>query len=388
MHFSSFILTFLVTAAATATSFDVNTSRRAPLACPSQNEIFEIVTKPQRPGSYEYGLQCGFEYVYTGTSANDLKCTPLTVCSYEDDDTWQCKMAGIFCDPEIVYEDDQAQCGDVCEPVNICPSQDEISEFIKDPQQPDGSFEDGLQCGFDYRYTGISANDLKCTPLTMCSYSQFDYIIGWLCAVAGTWCDPEIEYGDDDQAQCGDVCELDTICPSRDALLSEINNDHLPPGSYEDDLECDFDYVYVGSSANDLECIPLTMCSYDGDTWRCAMASIFCDPEIEYEDDQAQCGDPCAIRSCPRPNLIVDDTISDCPSGIQDWSELVGLCGTDAKDWLKHQYIDTGACPNLDVQIITANSVVTFDMKLDRVRILVDQDIYGNEIVFEEPYTG
>jgi hypothetical protein len=304
MNLSSFILTFLVaTVTATSTtkyirgSSDVNT-RSASLVCPSRDEIFKIVNKSLRPGSYEDGLQCDFDYVYTGTSANDLKCTPLTMCSY-DDDTWQCAMAGIFCDPKIEYEDDQAQCGDVCEP--------------------------------------------------------------------------------------------DKICPSLDALFV-MNNDPLSQGSYEDDLECDFDYVYVGSSANDLKCIPTTMCSFntfdDDNRWACAMARIYCDPEIEYEDDQAQCGDACAIQSCPRPNLVIDDTINDCPSDIKNWPELVGLCGTDAKDWLEQQYIATSACPNLDVQIINANSAVTEDINWDRVRIFVDQNIYGNDVVIAVPYVG
>ena len=385
MNFSSFILTLLV-ATATATKvrlFDKQgNTRRAPLlVCPSQDEILEIVNMPQLPGSYEYGLQCDFEYIYTGTSANDLECTPSTMCSYNDDDTWQCAMYGIFCDPEIEYEDDQVQCGDVCGPVNVCPSRVEILEIVNMPQRP-GSYEYGLQCDSEYVYTGTTANDLKCTPLTMCSYTDDDT---WLCVMRTYFCDPEIEY-EDDQVQCSDVCEPNEICPSRDVLL--FDNDPLPPGSYADYLECDFDYTYVGTSANDLECIPLTWCSYDDDTWQCAMASIFCDPEIEYADDQAQCGDPCTIRSCPRTNLIVDDTINDCPSDSQNWPELVGLCVTDAKDWLEKQYIDTDACPNLNVEIISANRLVTYDINMERVRIVVDQDIYGNKIVIQVPYAG
>ena len=88
--------------------------------CPSQDEIFEIMNDPQPPDSYEVGLQCDFEYVFTGSSANDLECTPLTMCSFNifNDNTWVCAMSGIWCDPEIEYEDGQAQCGDACEPDN------------------------------------------------------------------------------------------------------------------------------------------------------------------------------------------------------------------------------------------------------------------------------
>jgi hypothetical protein len=275
----------------------------------------------------------------------------------------------------------------------ICPSQDALFAMVDIPP-PDGSYEDGLQCDYEYRFFfGSSENDLKCSPLTMCSYENNL----WQCMMSGIFCDPEMEY-ETGQAQCGDVCGPDNnVCPTKDALfaMNDSNNNPPTPGLYEDGLQCDFEYVYTGTSANDLQCTPLTMCTYnnqfddDEDSpWLCMMGSIWCDPEIVYEDNQAQCGDTCEIRSCPRPGGTIDDTIINCPSDIQEWPELVGLCGDSAKAWLEQQYIDTGACPNLDVQIITANSVVTYDIKLDRVRILIDENIYGNDIVIDVPYVG
>jgi hypothetical protein len=268
----------------------------------------------------------------------------------------------------------------------VCPSQDEIFEISFEPQ-PQGSYEDGLQCNFEYRYIGISANDLKCTPLTTCSFEDNM----WICTSAGIWCDPEIEY-DANQAQCGDACPIlivdetnvvvnntnaSLVCPSQDEIF-EISFEPQPEGSYEDGLQCNFEYRYTGISANDLKCTPLTTCSFEDNMWICTSAAIWCDPEIEYA---------CKIRSCPRPNLIVDGNITDCPSDIKDWPELVGLCGSDAKAWLEQQYIDTDVCANLDVQIIDAQDPITEDYRLDRIRIFVEEE-YGNDIVVEAPYVG
>jgi hypothetical protein len=204
----SLILTFLVATANAAnmrgsSETNVVVDRSASLVCPSQDEIFKIINEPQRPGSYEDGLQCDFEYRLD----NDLKCTPSAMCSFNND-MWNCIMEGIWCDPEI------AQCGDVCEQDNtrsaslLCPSQDAIDEILNDPQ-PDGLYEDGLQCDFEYRFD----NDLKCTPLTMCSFNTFNDNT-WVCAMSGIWCDLEIEY-EVDQAQCGYACEPEDNNPIR-----------------------------------------------------------------------------------------------------------------------------------------------------------------------------
>ena len=50
------------------------------------------------------------------------------------------------------------------------------------------------------------------------------------------------------------------------------------------------------------------------------------------------------------------------------WTNFVGLTGQEAKDQMLREY------PDVKVQIVPENSMVTMDYRLDRMRIYVDKD--------------
>mmetsp|Transcript_19059 Transcript_19059/g.44088 ORF Transcript_19059/g.44088 Transcript_19059/m.44088 type:complete len:205 (-) Transcript_19059:66-680(-) len=62
-------------------------------------------------------------------------------------------------------------------------------------------------------------------------------------------------------------------------------------GLYVADLQCDYNYIYTGCTAETLACVPVVQCRCDdnfGDgTWAClSMALAPCDPETQNKDDE------------------------------------------------------------------------------------------------------
>merc|ERR1711907_47411 len=137
------------------------------------------------------------------------------------------------------------------------------------------------QCDYGYIYMGCSWDELRCSPTAFCDCAEEGL---WACAVMdlgrcgsfdseqGLWVDDPIPEG----LPWGESCDpneplptMDEECPVEAPVSFETNCTEYPL-----DKQCNYDYVYMGCSWDELQCSATQFCQCSEDeTWACAMAS-------------------------------------------------------------------------------------------------------------------
>ena len=189
-------------------------------------------------------------------------------------------------------------------------------------------FQENLQCSYSHIYHGCTWDALTCLPSVTCDCQQGN----WFCTgdfikpcafCTGDFIKPcEIDQGisPDEGLPWGEECDPNEVIPQEiivstspsitpptdlptlvasvvptprnydDRLIKECP-DTFQLGScgneYVDDLECDYNYVYIGCTWEDLTCSPSVSCRCDGN-WECQADFVNCysdNPLLLVPDD-------------------------------------------------------------------------------------------------------
>merc|ERR1711907_187612 len=192
------------------------------------------------------------------------QCSATQLCQCSEDETWACAMtAGPLCEEELPED---LPLWESCDPDEPLPTEC--------PVEAPESFETNCteytldkQCNYDYVYMGCSWDELQCSATQFCQCSEDET---WACAMtAGPLCEEELPEDLPLWESCDPDEPLPTECPIETPVSFETNCTEYPL-----DKQCNYDYVYVGCSWDELQCSATQFCQCSEDeTWACAMAS-------------------------------------------------------------------------------------------------------------------
>jgi len=216
---------------------------------------------------------CGYGHVVAGCSIDDLSCMPIS--------TYVCQSTYLqqFSNSMEQCEDTSGVVpyGELCDPSTFDPSIYDTSdgdiEFecpVQTRPKLQTSCDPSDQCYYDYRVTGCTRSELRCSP-TLHYYCDVDEI-GWTAvsdAIAQCtnpsqkyWptnesCDPDTfdvnDYDIDETSEEG-------VCPQEEPKFAGCAKTGLKP-----DKECTYNHVVMGCDNTPLHCEPLARvtCSHE-----------------------------------------------------------------------------------------------------------------------------
>jgi len=164
---------------------DPNVSSSCPVTCDTCSNISSInnvetecpadMSSPvfkESCENYKDGLTCDYNYIYTGCTWGSIKCTPSQVfeCSHSAGTWVRASMMPTPCQNPSqglpLYQ--QCEPCPTVEPADKCPAEE--------PGNGSPCSEAGLQCDYDFIFTGCSTEELRCTPISF-----------YFCMDEGSW---------------------------------------------------------------------------------------------------------------------------------------------------------------------------------------------------------
>lgn len=215
----------------------INTEPNSPVGtcepCPRvQPEDICPAQKPTPGTECDVGeVDCSYDFKYTGSSTDDLECTPEHVISCANG-RWTV----------------------------LCP------EALSDTFSSCRAEQVGLECHYNHIYTGCTFSEgFECTPVETATCGS-DLRWSVTSIIVAECADPDP--GSPSGNSCEPCAEVEPvgICPAAKPIAGQ-------PCNIEGD-ECKYDNVLAGCTASTLQCTPLNLMSCISGVWREAVAGV------------------------------------------------------------------------------------------------------------------
>ena len=142
-------------------------------------------------------------------------------------------------------------------------------------------YEENLECGYDYTWTGCNYGDMVCTPKE-----------SYRCNQDTLWWDQYVSiYEFCEEKPYGQSCDPST-CPPFEPIAGNDCSWYEGEGN----ADCFYDYKIKGCSSNTLSCQPGISYTCDSKTNKWLAQPI---PEVKCVADDYRWGKPCALSDCP-----------------------------------------------------------------------------------------
>mmetsp|Transcript_49992 Transcript_49992/g.55756 ORF Transcript_49992/g.55756 Transcript_49992/m.55756 type:complete len:315 (-) Transcript_49992:93-1037(-) len=299
----------------------------------------QVLLLPTVVGATGFGQDMADDVIiFKGMSCNDIKN------KNEDRRTQICKRKKVV----------RFSCPQTCDDVSVfkkeCPSKITSRKFERDCSK---KYQHNRQCDYDYKYTGCTWDDLRCTSLQgkTCDYESSSWL--WEVTSIQQCIDPPKDLPvHDDCTPCSDVPTEG--CPKQEPTFLADCSD------FENGLTCEYNLMLTGCNPSEIQCLPSSSftCSAEGKQWE----GVSFIPA------------PCPSDKCPE----------DWPVPQQcSWPKVLNMQYEEAERIIRDSdtvgYLTT-------IEKVVNGTFVTEDYSLRRVRVFVNN--FVENIIVEIPMVG
>jgi len=296
----------------------------------------QVLPLPTVNGATGFGQDTADDVIiFDGMSCNDIKSKP-----------WKEKRKICKRNKEV-----QSSCPQICGRFfrRECPSKITSSKFERDCSK---KYQHNRQCDYDYKYTGCTWDDLRCTSLQgkTCDYESSSWL--WEIASIEECIDPPKDLPVlDNCTPCPDVPAEG--CPKQEPTYLADCSD------FENGLTCDYNLMLTGCTRKELHCLP--------------SSSFTCEQEQGWQE-LAFIPAPCPSDTrCPE----------DWPVSQQcSWPEVFDMPYEEAERIIRNSDTEDYLT---NIEKVVEGTIVTGDHSLHRVRVFVN---INTDIVVDIPMVG